>query len=254
MKRVPLEYGHSDVHLRYDAGRTTSPEATRALIQALRRHAPRSMALVVDLGCGTGRFSHALYEAFHAPVLAVDPAANMIAMARAKAHPDPVGYVQALADQIPLEDGSADLVFMSQVFHHLGDGAATLAEIRRVLRRDGRLAVRQTTLENLDSYFYQRFFPKARDLDQRRLPSRNGLVTLAGSCGYRLLALETLRSEIAATSDEYLAKIGLRTYSDLECISDEAFSAGLNALATWAAASPDYPKFAENDLIVFVAE
>jgi len=78
-------------------------------------------------------------------------------------------------------------------------------------------------------------------------------VNLAASCGFRLIALETLRSEIAASSGEYVAKIGLRTYSDLESISDEAFRDGLNALAAYAAASPDFPKSAENDLIVLAA-
>ncbi len=249
-----MAYGQSDVHLRYDAGRTLSSAATRALMETLRRHVPHSVALVVDLGCGTGRFSHALYEAFENRVLGVDPAANMIAVAKSKLHPSAIVFLEGSAERMPLEDDSADLVFMSQVFHHLVDRGAALAEIRRVLRNDGRLAIRQTTLENLDSYFYQCFFPEARQLDERRLPSRNGLVDLAKSCGYRLLALDTLRSEIAQTSDEYIGKIGLRTYSDLESISDEAFQIGLHALAAYAAASPNYPKSAENDLLVFVAE
>jgi ubiquinone/menaquinone biosynthesis C-methylase UbiE len=251
MKRSSFEYGQSDVHLRYDAGRTLPPDATQALMDALRRHSPHPVELVVDLGCGTGRFSAALSDAFCAPVLAFDPASNMIARAEAKPHPQTVRFVQGSADRIPLDGGAADLVFMSQVFHHLVDRAAAFKEIRRVLNRDGRLALRQTTRENLDSYFYQRFFLEARQLDERRLPYRDGLMSLARECGYRLVALETLRSEIAVTSEEYVAKIGLRTYSDLECISDEAFRAGLRALTAYAEASPGYPKFAENDLFVF---
>ena len=61
----------------------------------------------------------------------------------------------------------ADLVFMSQVLHHLTDSPKALMEIRRVLKLNGILCVRQTTQENLDSYFYQRFFPAARTVDER---------------------------------------------------------------------------------------
>ena len=44
-----------------------------AMEETPRPHVPHSVALVVDLGCGTCRFSHALYEAFENRVLGVDP-------------------------------------------------------------------------------------------------------------------------------------------------------------------------------------
>jgi len=138
MKPGSMAYGQSDVHLRYDAGRRVSPDAARVLKRALRRFGPRRVDLVVDLGCGTGRFAAVLSETFDTPVLGVDPAANMIATAKAKTDPDKVCFVRGSADRIPLKDGSADLVFMSQVFHHLVDRAAALTEIRRVLRHEGR--------------------------------------------------------------------------------------------------------------------
>jgi hypothetical protein len=66
--------------------------------------------------------------------------------------------------------------------------------------------------------------------------------------------VETLRHEIAATSSDYVAKIGLRTYSDLECIPDAAFREGLEALRDYCAAHPDHPKSAENDLFILERE
>jgi hypothetical protein len=80
----------------------------------------------------------------------------------------------------------------------------------------GRLCVRQTTRENLDSYFYQRFFPEACAADEQRLPSRQEVLRLADSCGYGAVAMATLCHEIATTSLECVEKIALRTYSDLE--------------------------------------
>ena len=244
-------YEQSDVHLRYDAGRTLGQSATRDLMEALRRNVRPPVKLVVDLGCGTGRFSAALSETFDAPVLGIEPAANMIAMAKANSDSTKVRLIRGEADRIPLADGRADLVFMSQVFHHLSDRAAALAEFRRVLRPQGCLGIRQTTRENLDSYCYQRFFPDARRLDERRLPSRSALLRLARAAGYRLVALDALCSEIAATSADYVAKIALRTYSDLTGISDAAFHRGLSDLEAYSRVSPDYPKFAENDFFVF---
>jgi ubiquinone/menaquinone biosynthesis C-methylase UbiE len=251
---MTFTYQESDLHRRYDLGRTLAPDATRALIAVLRAYAPQPVGLVVDLGCGTGRFTAALAEAFAAPVVGVEPAPNMRAMAEAKPHPATVRFVPGWANCIPLEDGAADLVFMSQVLHHVADRRGGLREVHRALRPGGRLCVRQTTRENLDSYFYQRFFPEARALDERRLPSRAELLRLAGSCPYRRIAVETLRHEIAATSFDYVERIGLRTYSDLECIPDAAFREGLDALRAHCGANPDHPKFAENDLFILERE
>lgn len=247
---MAFTYQESDVHQRYDLGRALAADATHALVGLLRRYASYPVRQVVDLGCGTGRFTVALAEAFDAAVVGVEPAANMRAAAEAKARPAAARFAPGSAECIPLPGGTADLVFLSQVFHHLTDRTAALREIRRVLRSGGRLCVRQTTRENLDSYAYQRFFPEARALDERRLPFRAELLDLARACRYRLIALETLGHEIAATTSDYVAKIALRTYSDLACLSDAAFHAGLDALRAYCAIHPDFPRSADNDLFI----
>ena len=236
-------YQDSDVHRRYDLGRALTPEATDALVKLLRGYVARPVNLIVDLGSGTGRFTTALWEAFAAQVLGVEPA-----------HLPSVRFVEGHAESIPLDDGVADVVFMSQVLHHLEDALKALQEIHRVLKSNGNLCVRQTTRENLDSYFYQRFFPAARAVDERRLLSRDGLVALATSCRFRTVAIETLSYEIAPSAAEYVEKIALHTYSDLECIDDVAFREGLAALREYCSAHPDLPKLAKNDVFIFAKE
>src|SRR6185436_4155428 len=109
----------------------------------------------------------------------------------------------------------------------------------------------QTTRENLDSYYYQRFFPAARAVDERRLPSRDGLIETAKSSQFRTVAIEALSYEIAPTAAEYVEKIALRTYSDLECIDDDSFHEGVKAFREYCSAHPDLPKVAENDVFIF---
>jgi ubiquinone/menaquinone biosynthesis C-methylase UbiE len=228
-------YQESDVHRRYDLGRALTSDATNALMTFLRVHVGRPANLIVDLGSGTGRFTTALSEAFVAQVLGVEPAANMRATAEAKPHPSTVRFIPGRAESIPLDDGAADLVFMSQVWHHLVDAPKALREIRRVLKTDGKLCVRQAT----------------RAVDERRLPSRDGLVETAKSSQFRTVAIETLSYEIAPTAAEYVEKIALRTYSDLECIDDDSFHEGLKAFREYCAAHPDLSKLAENDVFIF---
>ncbi|HEX6652833.1 MAG TPA: methyltransferase domain-containing protein [Thermoleophilaceae bacterium] len=89
---------------------------------------------VLDLAAGTGKLTRAL-AASGARVIAVEPVAEMRA-----ALPGSVTAMDGIAEEIPIEAGSVDLVTVAQAFHWF-DGPAALAEIHRVLRPGGRLAV-----------------------------------------------------------------------------------------------------------------
>jgi SAM-dependent methyltransferase len=112
----------------YERGRPGYPtEAVKALGLA-------PGLVVVDLAAGTGKFTRPLTDS-GASVIAVEPVAEMRA-----ALPSSVRALDGTAERIPLEDGTADLVTVAQAFHWF-DGPAALAEIHRVLRPGGRLAL-----------------------------------------------------------------------------------------------------------------
>lgn len=92
---------------------------------------------VVDLGAGTGKLTRSLVALGHR-VTAVEPLPEMLGELRA-AVPDAVALAGS-AESIPLDSGSADVVTCAQAFHWFDHGPA-LAEIARVLRPDGRLAL-----------------------------------------------------------------------------------------------------------------
>ena len=84
--------------------------------------------MVVDLGCGTGRFSEMLAAELGARVIGLDPSEKMIDQARRKPATSPVVFGRASAHELPLPEGCGDLVFMSQIYHHLPDPAAVARE------------------------------------------------------------------------------------------------------------------------------
>ncbi len=106
-------------------------------------------ARVLDVGCGPGHLSLALARRRGLDVTGVDLDPAMIERARANADAAAahggdarrptfmVGDVAALA----FPDASFDLVVSTLSMHHWTDPAAGLAEIRRVLRPDGRALV-----------------------------------------------------------------------------------------------------------------
>jgi SAM-dependent methyltransferase len=116
----------------YERGR---PEYPKTAIQWLaRRVGLKPGVTVVDLAAGTGKLSRPL-AATGARVIAVEPLEAM----RAAIGPA-VEAVAGTAEAVPLTDGSAEVVTVGQAFHWF-DGDAALAEIHRILRPGGSLAL-----------------------------------------------------------------------------------------------------------------
>lgn len=101
---------------------------------------------VLDVGVGTGTL--AVEIAGRAPkvkILGIDGDQEILARAAKKAteHGAQIELIEGRAEQLPLPDGSTDVVVMTLILHHLDSEAkhAALTEARRVLRRGGRLVV-----------------------------------------------------------------------------------------------------------------
>lgn len=98
----------------------------------------------VDVGCGTGTFAIALAsQRADAHVIGVDGDPEILALAQGKPGANAVEWKEGLAQRLPLEDQSADVVTMSLVLHHLlpQDKRKALAEARRVIKPGGRLHI-----------------------------------------------------------------------------------------------------------------
>jgi SAM-dependent methyltransferase len=90
----------------------------------------------LDVGCGTGQSTLALRMLAHS-VIGVDISAAMLAEA-----PSEIGirYMEAPAEEIPLPDGSIDLITTSLAFHWF-DQERFLAEAQRLLKPAGWLII-----------------------------------------------------------------------------------------------------------------
>ena len=111
-------------------------------VARLLRLTPIADRTVIDVGCGLGGLVRAL-AAQGVAVTGVEISAEKVA--DAEAHPK-VGnerYVLGTGEQLPAEDGSADLITYVFSLHHVPVDlqAAALAEAQRVLRPGGRLHV-----------------------------------------------------------------------------------------------------------------
>ena len=117
-----MNYDKTEIPTFYDKARALTPEKRRLWQDLLSVYVSRaSISRVIDLGCGTGRFSELLATHFSAQVIGIDPSLKMLDQARRKPAIGNVVYCQGLAEAVPFREGCADLVFMSMVYHHFCD-------------------------------------------------------------------------------------------------------------------------------------
>jgi SAM-dependent methyltransferase len=247
-----MDYDQTTMPSAYDAGRGYAPAVLASWLRTIA--APLDggrIADILDLGCGTGRYSAALAVHFSAQVTGVDPSEKMLAEARRKGGRS-VRFLRGSGEAVPLADASVDMVFMSMVFHHFESPPEVAQECRRVLRSDGVISLRAAATDWIDQYPYVRFFPDTRAILNKDLQSVAFIEKAFEDAGFRRAHYETVPSTVAASWTEYAEKLAFRADSILVQLSDEAFEIGMTALRDHArSASPEEPVVEPVDFFVF---
>jgi len=141
---------------------------------------------VLDLGCGDGAFAEAL-AANGATPIGVDAAPRALRRARER-RPDLDWREAPLDGPLPLDDESVDVAWLGETLEHLADPVGEVHEVRRVLRRGGRLLATTpdhppALLERLardPAAFAERFDPRTDHLRFFNEPSLRGLLADLG--------------------------------------------------------------------------
>ena len=122
--------------------RTSRGRTERNYMAPYRKEiAGQASGIVLEIGAGNG-LNFAYYDPGRVErVEAIEPDTAMLryARARAEAAPVPITLTQAPAESLPFADGTFDCALATLVFCSVNDPAASLREIRRVLKPGGRL-------------------------------------------------------------------------------------------------------------------
>lgn len=176
-------------------GDTLHPGGEEATRDLLERAGIEEGQRVLDLGCGTGVAGR----------LARELGAEPIGLDR---DPEAAGAsVCARIEQLPIADGSVDVVLSECALCLAEDLPATLAEVRRVLGPGGRLAFSDVTvtreIEHLPASVAE-----ALCLTGQRSPSH--LQDALGEAGFRILDVRDHHEDLLAMREEVRGKVDYR--------------------------------------------
>lgn len=247
-----MNYDATDIPDAYDKGRDHGPEVLRLWMNVISSHVgEQRINTILDLGCGTGRFSEALAAHFDAEVVGIDPSRKMLEQARKKLRDSRVRYAVGRGEAMPLPDNSVDLIFISMVFHHFEDQPLVARECRRVLRDDGVVFLRAGARERIPSYPCVEFFPASRALMEECLPTRAVMREVFESAGFSTPWSGVVTQQIAPDYAAYAEKLAAGADSILARLSKSDFESGIEAMRSHAARTGEQAVLEPIDVFVF---
>jgi SAM-dependent methyltransferase len=150
MTEAVYTHGHHDSVLRSHRWRTAENSAAYLLPEL------RPGLALLDVGCGPGTLTADLAaRVAPGPVTAVDAAPGILASAAAEAAGrglTNVSFATADVHALDFPDASFDVVHAHQVLQHVTDPVRALAEMRRVCRPGGVVAVRDVDYATMSVY------------------------------------------------------------------------------------------------------
>lgn len=157
--------------------------------RALRAELERPDATVVDLCCGTGDMTLAMYQrrpstASTKPMLAVDFSHQMLSLGNDKFRDKNILAVEGDGLHLPLCSNGVDLISAAFGFRNLADYGAGLAELFRVVKPGGRMAILECNQpEGVVGMGYDLYF-------KRILPKIGGLISSSAAYTYLPASVE----------------------------------------------------------------
>ncbi len=119
------------------------PNINARITEGLDRFGLGPDETVLDVGCGTGNLTRVLLDRLSASgrVVAIDPSARMLALARAKNPDDRADVSQTHARDLDLAGASLDRVICFSVWPHVDAPEETLGVLHRLVRPGGWLHI-----------------------------------------------------------------------------------------------------------------
>jgi len=175
-----------------------------------------SSSRILDVACGTGDLSLTLFENTGARVVGTDFCRPMLEIAARKTS-DPIPLIEGDALNLPFRDGAFDVVTIAFGLRNLASVEGGLAELRRVLKPGGWVAVLEFSrptnamMRPLFGLYFTRVLPLMGGLvsgspmaysylpaSVQKFPDQKQLLLLMQRAGFEQVQFENLTGGIAA--------------------------------------------------------
>ena len=175
---------YNRIGIGYNETRKADPYLLSRLHDLLQ---PRNNGKYMDIGCGTGNYTVALYQK-GINLVGVDPSDHMLNIARSVC-PD-IEWRQGTATEHHCTSRSMDGVVASLTIHHWPDIEEGMRALYECIKPGGRIVIFTSTSEQMEGYWLKHYFPQMLADSIIQMPAWNEIESAFLKSGFINLEIE----------------------------------------------------------------
>lgn len=243
------EVNYNAISQVYDQVRTADRELLDNLITTAKLS---EQSVILDIGCGTANYTSLIQKVTGAEIYGVDSSAGMIGKAKEKNDQICFKVNDVDCEKLSFEDSFFDLIYMTDVIHHLTNYQHFFYECKRVLKERGLLCIGTQSHRQIDKRYMTEFFPATAIVDKKRYPDLVELCSFVKKVGLQyhetVIVGEDQEVELGQQFKELIEKKG---YSMLHLITDDDYQRGLELVTNHLQSGSISRKAAGGSLVWF---
>lgn len=179
-----MEAKYNKIGTGYNRTRQADPYLTQQLLAHL---APQKAGRYLDIGCGTGNYTHE-FQQKGVQFVGIDPSEKMLA--KAKSRNQQIDWQIGSAEATGLPSASVDGITASLTLHHWTDLGKSFSELHRVIKPNGRMVIFTSTPEQMKGYWLNHYFPKMLMDSMVQMPSFDQIEKTMTQAGFQIINTE----------------------------------------------------------------
>jgi len=210
----------------YDQGRAF--EQGRHWVEEIQQNTPAGEDdWVLDAGCGTGLFATEFAHQMDAHVLGMDATWAMLQQAFKKKKSANLTWTQGTAEVLPLADRSLQVIFLSQVWHHIIEKEKAAREFHRCLKSGGGLYIKTYSHEQLKARWdLNEIFPELMPLMLSIYPDNDEMIETLEATGFAPVTTKATYKEDLMRPSNMLKIMHEKAWSMFSFLSEEGALSG----------------------------
>lgn len=228
-------FRHPDYSAGFRANRSIPAHAMDLYAARIQEHLPKNLIQlrILDVGCGTGRFSAPLMHRLcceQISYLGIDTSPVMIAEFSKELSPTTRAKIELRTCDVHKVTEKYDLILISEVIHLLDDVHETVKHCTHILRKGGLIAIRTTQLPDLIERDWYKWFPKCLSIDLARHKSQELINNSLSHEGLFVPNPFRIDESTVLDRESYIALHEQRSYSTMRLLPDAEFLENLSKM------------------------
>ena len=184
-------------------------------------------SVLIDVGCGTGNETLALFNKLGCYVKGIDPSEEMLKKAMEKS--DRISWLKASAEEIPLANGCCNIITVFFSVHYFINILHAINEFSRILQPNGRVFIFTMSHKQLKTIKEYEFFPSLLKYNIDKLPNIKFIESIFKTKGFKT-SVESLFYQNIAINENYIEMVKNRYRLSFYKISDKEIKSGIELI------------------------